>query len=144
MIFCTTFEYYDYLVILFRIANISVLFQNIINKIFKDIINLSIVTYINNIHIYSQLNEEYKKFFKEIYSHLHEQNIPTSINKCEFHDWEIEFSDYTISNIRSNVGKYKVVTILVNDYLNSQKIVQVFMEFANIYSYLINDFSKLA
>jgi hypothetical protein len=58
--FCTKYKYYEYLVLLFGIADTLASFQNIINKIIKDIINLVIVTYIYNIVIYSQTKEKHK------------------------------------------------------------------------------------
>jgi hypothetical protein len=44
---------------LFGMANELASFDKIINKILKDMINLPIVTYINNILIYSQAKKEY-------------------------------------------------------------------------------------
>jgi hypothetical protein len=41
----------------FGIANASALFQNMINKIFKDMIDLGVVAYIDDILIYSQTIE---------------------------------------------------------------------------------------
>jgi hypothetical protein len=41
--FHTRYGYYEYLVILFRMANALLSFQNIINKIFKNMINLGII-----------------------------------------------------------------------------------------------------
>jgi hypothetical protein len=44
----------EYLVMPFGIANTSVSFQNMTNEIFKDMIELGVVTYINDILIYIQ------------------------------------------------------------------------------------------
>jgi hypothetical protein len=41
-----------------------------INKIFKDMINLSVITYIDNILIYNQMKEAHKKLIKDILSYL--------------------------------------------------------------------------
>jgi hypothetical protein len=68
--FRTRYGYYEYLVMLFGIANASALFPTINNEIFKDMINLSIVTYIDDILIYSQNKEEYEKLIKEVLSRL--------------------------------------------------------------------------
>jgi hypothetical protein len=55
---------------LFGMANAPVSFQNMINKIFKDMIDLGIVTYIDDILIYSQTKEEHERYIKEILSRL--------------------------------------------------------------------------
>jgi hypothetical protein len=49
-------------------TNALALFQNMINKIFKDIIDLDIVAYIDDILIYSQIKEKYEKPIKDILS----------------------------------------------------------------------------
>jgi hypothetical protein len=44
---------------LYEMANASASPQNMINKIFKIMIDHGIIAYINNIPIYSQINEKY-------------------------------------------------------------------------------------
>jgi hypothetical protein len=51
--FRTRYGYYEYLVMPFGIANAPASFQNMINEIFKDMIDLGIVAYIDDILIYS-------------------------------------------------------------------------------------------
>jgi hypothetical protein len=74
------YGYYEYPVIPFRTANASMSFQNMINKIFKNMINLGVVTYIDNIIIYSQIKEEYEKRVKEVLSRLQKWDLATSID----------------------------------------------------------------
>jgi hypothetical protein len=50
-VFRTRYGYYEYLVMLFGIANAPMSFQNMINEIFKDMIDLGVVAYINDIVI---------------------------------------------------------------------------------------------
>jgi hypothetical protein len=57
------------------------LFQNMIKDIFKDMINLDIVTYIDNILIYSQIREELEKLIKEVLRHLQKWNLAVLIDK---------------------------------------------------------------
>jgi hypothetical protein len=53
--FYTRYQHYEFWVILFAISNTVTSFQNIINEIFKDIIDLRIIIYINDLLIYSQI-----------------------------------------------------------------------------------------
>jgi hypothetical protein len=68
--FRTRYGHYEYLVMLFGMANAPMSFQNMINEIFKDMINLSSIAYIDDILIYSQTKEEHEKLVKEVISHL--------------------------------------------------------------------------
>jgi hypothetical protein len=68
--FYTRYRYYKYIVLLFRMANTAVLFQNMINEIFKNKIDLDSIAYINNILIYNQTKKEDEKLSNEILSRL--------------------------------------------------------------------------
>jgi hypothetical protein len=106
--FRTRYGYYEYLVMPFGMANAPVSFQNMINEIFKDMIDLGIVAYINDILIYSQTKEEYEKLVKEVLSHLQKWDLAISIDKCEFHKLDIEFLGYMIFNTGINMAQDKV------------------------------------
>jgi hypothetical protein len=93
---------------LLGIPNAPTLFQNLINNIFNDIIDLSVITYINNILIYRQLKMEHKKLIKELASHFQKYNLATSNNKSEFHNSEIEFVGYLISEMGINIAEVKL------------------------------------
>jgi hypothetical protein len=67
--FRTRYGYYEYLVMPFRIANAPASFQSMINKILKDMIDLGVVNYINDILIYSQTKEEYEMLINEVLCH---------------------------------------------------------------------------
>jgi hypothetical protein len=111
-LFRTRYGYYEYLVMLFGMANAPASFQNMINEMFKDIIDLGIIAYIDERLIYSQTKEEYEKLVKEVLSHLQKWVVAASIDKCEFHKSEIEFLSYMISNTGINMAQDKVQTVL--------------------------------
>jgi hypothetical protein len=89
----------------FGIANAPASFQNMINKIFKDMINLGIIAYINDILIYSYTKEEHEKLIKEVLSRLQKWDLVASIDKYEFHKSEIEFLGYMISDMGINMAQ---------------------------------------
>ena len=47
------YEHFEYQVILFELANVFATFQIYINKILRELINVTCVIYINNILVYS-------------------------------------------------------------------------------------------
>jgi hypothetical protein len=85
----TRYRHYEYLVMLFGIANAPASCQNMINEIFKNMIDRGIITYIDDILIYSQTKEEHERLIKEILSHLQTWVLAASIDKCEFYKSEI-------------------------------------------------------
>jgi hypothetical protein len=96
----------------FGLANAAASFQNMVNEIFKHMIDLSIVTYIDDILIYSQTKEEYEKLVKEVLSRLQKWDLGISIDKCEFHKSEIQFLGYMISDMGINMAQDTVQTVM--------------------------------
>jgi hypothetical protein len=96
----TRYGHYEYLVIPFWMANAPSSSQNVINKIFKNMIDMGIVAYIDDILILSQPNEEYEKLVKEVLSNLQKWDLAVSIDKCEFQKSEIKF----LGNMTSDTG----------------------------------------
>jgi chaperone required for assembly of F1-ATPase len=83
-----------------------------INEIYKNIINLGVVAYIDDILIYSQTKEIYVRLIKEVLSHLQTWDLAVSIEKCEFHKSEIDFLGYMISDTAINMAQDKVWMVL--------------------------------
>ena len=51
--FRTRYNYFEYLIIFFKLINILIKFQAYINKVFINLINVIYIIYLNNILIYS-------------------------------------------------------------------------------------------
>jgi len=57
-----------------------------------------VIIYLNNIIIYSDLEEEYKKHIKWVLKKLHNKNIPIIIKKCEFHTKKTNFVGFIVKS----------------------------------------------
>jgi len=55
-----------------------------------------IITYLNNIIIYLDLEEEHKKHIKWVLKKFHNKNILIIIEKCEFHTKKTDFVGFII------------------------------------------------
>jgi hypothetical protein len=92
----------------FGVANTLTSFQNINKDIFKGMINLDVITYINNIFIYSQIKKEYDMLINKILSHLQKWNLATSIDKYKFYKSTIKFLANIIFHIGINIAQNQV------------------------------------
>jgi len=54
------------------------------------------MTYLNDIIIYLNLEEEHKKHVKWVLEKLHNKNIPIAIKKCKFHTRKTDFVGFII------------------------------------------------
>ncbi len=85
IIFCTQFELFKYLVILFNLCNKFVSFQKYINNIFREHLNKFCTAYLNDILIYFNNELKHKIYVKLILWKLQEANFQMNIIKCKFH-----------------------------------------------------------
>jgi len=144
IVFCTWFELFKYLVMLFNLCNESVLFQKYINNTLHKHLNKFCTAYLNDILIYFNNELEHKIHVKLILQKLQETNLQMNIIKCKFHVTQVLYLELIIiiKEIKMNSSK---INIIVNWFiLINVKDVQSFLNFANFYKKFIYDYSKIA
>ena len=55
-----------------------------------------VITYLDNIIIYLNTEEEYKEYVKWVLKRLYNKNIPITIEKCEFYTKKTDFIGFII------------------------------------------------
>ncbi len=85
IIFCTRFELFKYLVMLFNLCNESVSFQKYINNILHEHLNKFCTAYLNDILIYFDNELKHKIHVKLILQKLQEADLQMNIIKCKFY-----------------------------------------------------------
>jgi len=68
--FNTRYSKFEFLVIPFKLTNTLATFQTLINTILQSYLDKFVVVYFNNIVVFSNLNEEYKKHISLILEKL--------------------------------------------------------------------------
>ena len=82
--FRTRYGYFEYLVMSFGLKNSPATFQHFINDILSDYIDDFVISYIDNILIYSNSLEEHHEHVKKVLKKLLENNLYIKLEKCEF------------------------------------------------------------
>jgi len=81
----------------FGLSNASVVFQQFMNDIFSNILDVYIVIYLNDILIYSNNMSENHWHIKEVLKHLCKANLYAKIEKYKFHSKSVEYLEYILS-----------------------------------------------
>ena len=86
MAFYTKYRFFKYLIILFGLTNTPTSKQELINNIFKNILDKYIIIYLNNILVYSikALDNYIKKIYK-IFRRFNKRNLKLKLKKYKFH-----------------------------------------------------------
>jgi hypothetical protein len=103
--------YYEYLVMPFGLTNVPAIFQTIINDMLQEHLDKFVVVYLDNILIYSEILEEYRKHVHTVLQALERANLLVELKKCEFHKQTVRFLGYEISLGQVRIDPAKIQTI---------------------------------
>ena len=87
---------FEPIVLQFGFTNTPATFQRRINSILKEHLDKFIITYLDNIIIYLDLEEEHEKHIKWVLKKLHNKNISIVIEKCKFYTRKTDFVKFII------------------------------------------------
>jgi len=105
------------------------MFQAFMNHIFRDMTDIFVVIYLDDILIFSDSLEDHQVHFQCVLEHLREYNLHSKPEKCLFHMQKIEFLGFmaTPTGISMDTAKNDVVSVWPT--LTNLKAVQVFLGF---------------
>ena len=127
----------------FGLTNAPATFQNMMNEIFKDLIDVFVIIYLDDILIFSDNKEDHVKHVQEVLKRLREHDLFCKPEKCEFFRKLVEYLGLIISKGRIAMDEGKVKAILEWPVPKNVKDIQAFLGFANFYRRFIEDFSGI-
>lgn len=103
--------HFEYLVIPFEITNAPAVFQALINNVMRDLLNVFVFVYLDDILIYSKDVTQHTKFVEAVLQRLLENQLFVKAKKCEFHMSYISFLGFIFEegHVRSDPKKIKAV-----------------------------------
>ncbi|MBW0474398.1 hypothetical protein O181_014113 [Austropuccinia psidii MF-1] len=133
---------YEYLVIPFGLTNAPAPFQNIVNFIFSDFLDIFIVVYLDDIMGFFSSEEEHVKHVASVLQRLRDNNLFAKASKCVFHTSSVEYLGYVVSSDALKMDSSKFQQILNWPQPKNIKALQSFLGFANFYQCFIKNYSK--
>ena len=82
---------------LFGLTNASAAFQQFMNDIFSDLLDVCVVIYLDNILIYSNNMSKHYQHVKEVLKYLCKAGLYAKAEKCKFHSESVEYLGYILS-----------------------------------------------
>ncbi|MBW0506122.1 hypothetical protein O181_045837 [Austropuccinia psidii MF-1] len=140
--FKTKYRSYEYLVMPFRLTNAPASFQNLVNNIFNDLLDVYVVVYLDEIMVFSKSEEEYVTHVSTVVSRLRANILFAEASKCLFHVSSVEYLGYIVSSEGLKMDQTKVQKILNWPPPRNLKALQSFLGFANFYHSFIKNYSK--
>ena len=96
----------------FGLTNAPAVFQYMMNDIFREYLDDFIVIYLDDILIYSKNEEEHDKHVCLVLEKLHERGLYAKLEKCQFHQTEMEFLGFIATTEGLKLDPKKVEAIV--------------------------------
>ena len=141
--FWTRYGSYEWQVMPFGLTNAPAAFQQFVNSVFADMLNVCMVVYLDNILIYSDNMEDHIKHIREVLQRLRQHKLFAKPEKCEFHSDSVEYLGYFLSPNGLTMSQDKVTAIC--DWPKPRKVkdIQSFLDFVNFYRCFIFNYSVM-
>ncbi len=109
--FWIRYRHYKYIIMSFRLKNISVIFQRLINNILREYLNDFVITYLDDILIYSDDLKMHHKHIHKVLAKLNEWVMYVKKSKSRFKIKKIQFLKYVIqfNQIKKDLKKTETV-----------------------------------
>ena len=127
----------------FGLTNAPIAFQQFMNNIFSDLLNVCVVIYLDDILIYLNNMSEHHRHVKEVLKRLHKAGLYAKAEKCKFHSESVKYLGYILSpsGLTRSDDKVKIS----QDWLEPKKVkdIQSFLGFTNFYHWFIFNYSDI-
>ncbi|CAA7267179.1 unnamed protein product [Cyclocybe aegerita] len=94
--FRTRYGSFEWRVMPFGLSNAPAAFQRFMNDIFSDLIDISVIVYLDDILIYSSDLASHKEHVKEVLRRLRKYGLYARPDKCEWHTDRVEYLGYIL------------------------------------------------
>jgi len=96
--FRTCYGLFEWFVMPFSLTNTPAAFQQFMNDIFSDILDICVMIYLDDILIYSNNMSKHYQHVKEVLKCLHKASLYAKAEKCEFYSESVEYLGYILSS----------------------------------------------
>jgi len=142
--FRTRYGLYEFNVMPFGLTNAPSTFQDMMNHILSDILDIGVLVYMDDILVYAKTEKEHDTLVKTVLERLQQNRLAVSPEKCVWKAEEVEFLGYIIGRNGVRMSQDKVEAVLSWNSPTSVKETQSFLGFANFYRRFIQDDSRIA
>jgi hypothetical protein len=141
--FRTRYGSFEWNVMPFGLTNAPAAFQRFMNDIFKDMLDVCVIVYLDDILIYSDDMSKHQEHVREVLRRLRKHGLYARSDKCEFHKDRVEYLGYILSPEGLTMSDDKVKTIQEWPEPKKVKDIQSFLGFANFYRRFIYNYSDI-
>jgi hypothetical protein len=141
--FQTRYGLFEYLVMPFGLTNAPSFFQHMIKDIFQEYLDDFVVIYLDDILISSKNEEDHENHVRLVLRKLREMSLYAKLEKCEFHQSQVEWVGYILSQTSISMDRKKVQSIVEWATPCTLHDMQCFLGLPTFIGYLLRIILKL-
>nr|GEX56225.1 putative reverse transcriptase domain-containing protein [Tanacetum cinerariifolium] len=107
--FRTRYGHYEFLVMPFGLTNAPVVFMDLMNRVFHEILDKFVIVFIDDILVFSKSKEEHEDHLRTVLQILRQEKLYAKFSKCEF--WLNVFMDLMNRVFHEFLDKFVIVFI---------------------------------
>ena len=128
----------------FGLTNAPATFQSLMNDIFRDMLDVCVVVYLDDILVYSKNDEDHEKHVRQVLQRLREHQLYARPSKCTFFTDTVEYLGHIIGPDGIKPNPALVKAIIEFPQPRTLKELQSFLGLANYYRKFIKNYSKIS
>uniref|UniRef100_A0A674P5X9 Gypsy retrotransposon integrase-like protein 1 n=1 Tax=Takifugu rubripes TaxID=31033 RepID=A0A674P5X9_TAKRU len=142
--FNTHLGHVEYLVMPFGLSNAPAVFQELVNDVLRDMINVFVVVYLDDILIFSRTMEEHHQHVRLVLQRLLENRLFIKAEKCVFHSASVGYLGYIVEEGRVRADPAKIQAVVEWPRPTDRTQLRRFLGFAGFIRRFIKGFSQVA
>ena len=141
--FRTRYGHYEFTVLPMGLTNAPATFMRLMQDIFIDYLDKFVISYLDDLLIYSRTLEEHERHVKLVLNKLRENKLYAKKSKCEFYKREVNFVGHIVGEYGKRVESNKIKAIMDWPILKNIHDVRSFLGLASYYRVYVDGFSKI-
>ena len=142
--FRTRYGHYEFNVMPFGLTNAPATFQTLMNDIFRDLLDVCVIVYLDDILVYSRNKEEHEQHLRQVLQRLKDNQLYAKLSKCTFFANSIEYLGHIADGEGLRPNPRLVQALMDFPRPKTLKELQSFLGLANYYRKFIANFSHIA
>ncbi|KAF8754944.1 hypothetical protein RHS01_05434 [Rhizoctonia solani] len=142
--FQTKYGLYESLVMTFGLTNAPAAFQHFMNELFKDLLDVCVIIYLDDILIYSKDDASHTEHVHKVLKRLMDNQLFCKASKCTFHVTSVEYLGIIVLDKGFSLDKLKIQAVQEWPTPTKVKEVQSFLGFANFLRRFVANLSHMA
>ncbi|KAJ4973107.1 hypothetical protein NE237_006281 [Protea cynaroides] len=128
----------------FGLTNAPATFMELMNRVFYDMLDTSVIVFIDDILVYSKDKETHVKNLNAALQRLRKEKLYAKFSKCEFWLSKVAFLGHVVSAEGIKVDPSKIEAIVKWEAPKSVSEIRSFLGLAGYYRRFVEDYSRIA